>query len=528
MNHARTSLPTPAERVVARLAPMSDHRGERGAAMIFAVLFMLLIGGISVVLLSVIAGQIAPSLSAQQGTRAGYSAQAGLQVGLGVIRTATSPPDVDGVVYGNPAELPCSIEGAADGDNASMPFEVHIRYFTLDPGNRTDAWLDANDITCVDGSGTSIQPRYALVTSHGWSHSDENDDFSRDRTMSAIYQFNLTNVNIPGGRIFNGARTHCLRAMSATSDARMAFFPVAQCTNDALELWSYDANWRLTLASTVAPNVTPLCIAGPTASPFTNTQDARLQACRGATDPARWNQLWSWVGGENWRGQRQTISAGISNYCLTPPTGNNITGGFLIARHNGCGSSMSPTPEVGAGAAGYSTRQIVNFRQFGRCADVTNESITHTFMIVYPCKQDPTGTGDGILWNHKWFYSEPAELQGAFAGQEIYVFNGNSQAQKRCLTTQPQASTNTYVVFAVCTGDARQKWTRVAQGENYENSWLFVDTFGRCLTAATNDLFNGQWARMTAVSCNGTGEQKWNAPPNSGTAVFGGYREIAN
>lgn len=523
------SMPTPiAQRMAQWLPSTDDQPRDRGAAMMFAVIFMILIGGVSVVLLSVIAGQVAPTLSALQGTRAGYAAQAGLQVGLGVIRTATSPPNLEGVVYGNRLELPCSIEGSADGTDETAPFEVEIRYFTLDPGGRTDAWLDANDISCEDGSGVSTQPRYALVSSHGLSENQANDDFSRERTMSAIYQFNLTNVNIPGGRILNGARTHCLRAISAASDSRMAFYPIAQCTNDALELWTYDANWRITLASTVAPSVTQLCIAGPTSPPLTTTQDARLRACLSPTDPARWNQLWSWVGGANWRGQQQNISSGISNYCLTPPTGNNITGSFLVARHNGCGSSMSPTPEVGAGAAGYSTHQIVNFLQFGRCADVTNKSITHTFMIVYPCKQDPTGTGNGIDWNHKWFYEEPVELEGSSVPQEIYVFNDNSQTQKRCLTTQPNNSTNIYVVFSACTGDARQKWTRVAELESYENSWLFVDTYGRCLTAATSDLFNGQWARMTTVTCNGRDEQKWNAPPNSGRAYFGGYREVAN
>jgi len=496
--------------------------------MVFAVLFMLMLGGIAVLLLGVIMGQVAPSLSAQQTTRASYSAQAGLQVGLGSIREAVNAPDAAGVVYGNRFALPCSVDGSADGAAGQLPFEVELRYFILDPSNRDQAWLDFNDLACAEGAGVAAQPRYALVVAAGASVNEENETYNRERTMAAIYEFKVTNINIPGGRILNGARTHCLRAVSAANNSRLAFFPIAQCTDDARELWIYDTDWKLKLASTTVPASSPLCITGPANAPLNSTQDARLRACLAASDPARWSQLWSWVGGENWRGQQQTIGNGISNFCLTPPTTGNLTGQFLVARSNGCGSSMSPTPEVGAGAAGYSTQQIVNFRQFGRCADVTNESITFAHMIVYPCKQDPTGTGNGILWNHKWSYQEPAELLGSLSGQEISVLNLNRPAERRCLTTQPNTSSNKYVVFQTCTGDSRQEWTRVAQSASYEDSWLFVDTYGRCLSAATTDLFNSQFAKMTTVVCNGTTDQKWNAPPNSTTSTFGGYREIAN
>jgi len=499
--------------------------------MVFTVLFMLMLAGVSVLMLGVIVGQIAPSLSAQNNTRAGYSAQAGLQVGLGAIRAAEGAPNGAGVVYGNRAALPCTVTGSADGVTNDLPFTVQVRYFTLDPSERDAAWLDANDLACIDGAGVANQPRYALVVSAGESLNDANATYDRDRAMAAVYEFKLTNVNIPGGRILNSALTHCLRAQSTNGNARLLFLPIAQCTHEDRELWIYDKNWNLTLASTTTPGNTPLCITGPVSAPFNTTQDARLRDCFGPTDAARWNQLWSWVGGSgaggNWLGQRQNITGGTSNYCLSPPTGGNITGGFLIARHNGCSSNLLPTPEVGPGAAGYATQQIVNFRQFGRCADVTNENITFSYMIVYPCKQDPRGTGQGILWNHKWAYQEPAGLAGYASNQEISVLHKDDLGQRRCLTTQPNTSSNRYVVFQTCTGDARQKWNRVAQSESYEASWLFIDTYGRCLNAATADLHVNAFAKMTTVACDGTEEQKWNAPPNSSSATFGGFREVA-
>ncbi len=508
----------------ARFASLTrDDARERGAAMVFSVLFMIMLAGVSIVLLSVLVGQMAPSLSAQQVTRAGYSAQAGLQIGLGTIRAAALDPDPDGVVYGDRTALPCTVQGSADGSAGQLPFEVEVRYYTTDPANRTQAWLDANDLTCVPGSGVSTQPRYALVIAEGSGLNDANGTFDRDRSMSAIYEFNLSNVNIPGGRIYNGSGTHCLRRANPGSDSRIEFVPVAQCTDDANELWIYDSDWMIKLASTTAPTETPLCITGPVSGG--GTQDARLRPCEDPTDPDRWNQLWSWVGagggGGNWRGQQENISAGISNFCLNVPTSGNLTGGFLLARHNGCTSILTPTPEVGAGAAGYDTQQIVNFKQFGRCTDVTGENIGASYMIVYPCKQDPTGTGAGILWNHKWAYTEPADLAGSLGPQQMTV-------QGRCLTTQPNTSTNKYVVFQVCTGDSRQKWTRVAQSVGYEGSWLFVDTYGRCMTADVSSLHFGQFAKITTLACNGTTDQKWNAPPNSTSASFGGFKEVAN
>src|SRR5207253_1331455 len=55
---------------------------------------------------------------------------------------------------------------------------------------------------------------------------------------------------------------------------------------------------------------------------------------------------------------------------------------------------------VGAGAAGPSTGQIVNFNQFGRCIDVTDQNVSSTFLIVWPCKQAPNVAS--LTWNQRW------------------------------------------------------------------------------------------------------------------------------
>ena len=69
--------------------------------------------------------------------------------------------------------------------------------------------------------------------------------------------------------------------------------------------------------------------------------------------------------------------------------------GVVLGNGNNCRRSYdniqnwAPDAAVGAGAAGPLTTQIVNFSQFGRCIDVTNQDVTSTFLIVWPCKQAP-------------------------------------------------------------------------------------------------------------------------------------------
>ena len=530
--------------LLARLRVIVDAPArDSGAALLTTMLFMIMLAGLSLVMLSVLLGQIQPALSAQQSTRSVYSAQAGLQSALCVIRTAAGTPDAAGIAYGNRGKLPCTVAGAADGVDPTLAYQVTVRYYGLDPTGRTPAWLAANVIPCSLASGVSAQPRYAIVTARG-AHADAGGTLlpAGDRTISAMYQFNITNVNIPGGMMFSRTSTHCIRAVTATAGSKVQYQPAANCDRDALELWIYDKDWGLKLASTTVAGATQMCITGPIPGNGNNgngngnnaltTQDVTLQPCRAklnAADPARWNQLFSWEGGEVIRGQQQTIANGVSNFCLGPES-TNLTGTDLQIKANGCGSPNNWTPEaaVGPGAASFATQQIVNFREFGRCTDVTNEQPDSTFLIVYPCKQDPRGTGAGILWNHKFIYTEPGNLQGSSTGQ-VHILVNNQAAQKRCLITPAANAIPANPRFTGnggCNSNANQQWTRVAQADTYANSWLFVDHLGRCMTADPTIRFATDFSRITVAPCNGTEAQKWNAPPSSANATFGGFREV--
>lgn len=499
-----------------RLARRGDDEG--GVALLMAILFMVLMAGISTILVSVVLSQLYPTNLAQKSTKTIYAAQAGLQTALGLIRSAT-----DGGGIGDPAELPCSVSGNVSGTSTDgVTYSAQVSYFKTDPTGMDATWLAANKLACT-ASGVSVQPTYAVIVAQGLATTIPGAAAATgNRTLSAIYKFKITNVNVPGGRIYDYNKGYCLRAVSQAAGSLVTFIAAASCTNDALELWIYDTDYEIKLASTKTGGAAGLCITGPVRY-GDRTQNATLQTCKSSTDSARWNQLWSWDGANAWAGQNVTISSGYSNYYLATgyANGSALVGKYLQVSNNGANGGFAPSSQVGAGAASYTTHQIVNYKEFGRCADVTNGDIGYSFMISYPCKQDPTGGGN-LNWNHKWFYTEPTSPATELGGQQIYVDNGT----KYCLTT-PAKGSGSYPVFARCTTSAQQKWKRVYNAGSYASSYLFVDTYGRCLTTDSGDQYLGLWSKVTVVDCNGSDAQKWNAPPTYTDSTVATYKEVS-
>ena len=511
----------------------SDSAGERGIALIMALFFMVLVAGLALVLLGVLLTQSTQGYVESKNTKTVYAAQAGLQAALGVIRSAALPADASGDVFGDPSKLPCTLEGRVDAEDPNTTYQVTISYFVSDPLGTTQAWQDSHDIECLSNSAPGISatgyPRYALIKSGGLGAAipGRSDEEYGDRYLSAIYKFKVSNLNIAGGPIFDYAGRFCLSATTMTAGSTVKFLPLAQCVNSDNQMWIYDTDYKIKLAVTATDGNPGLCITGPVADGQA-TQNALLQTC--LTTAARWNQLWSWTGSYSWTGQQVNIANGYSGYCLSPDSanGSDLTGKFLKVRQGGCNGQFAPSAQVGAGPAGYATKQIVNYKEFGRCTDLTNEDLNSSFMISYPCKQDPTGTGNLLAWNHKWYYTEPAPGVQTAPDQPIYVQYQNNAAQKYCLNAPLQASNSKDIWFTACNStNVQQKWTRVYETGDYASSYLFVDFLGRCMTADSTQLFNGYISKINVQACNGSLAQKWNAPPTYVDSSFGGYREIA-
>lgn len=538
-----------------RISALGDRlreQGEEGVALLTAILFMVLAAGLSVVLLSVILSQATPVFIAQKNTRTIYAAQAGVQASLGVIRSLTTTDA--GKTIGYRAKLPCSVTGLVDGNDASSSYSVTIKYFMEDPTGKDTTWQDAvaNRMDCAGtalaGTGPVLgdprQPLYALALADGVGAGvpGKADAAYGNRYISAVYKFKVTNVNIAGGRIWDYNNGYCLEANSAAVGSTVVFKSKANCTSaqDATQLWVYDKDYEIKLASTtVSP--TPLCITSPTdkkditKATSAVAGNAVLAVCR--SDSTRWNQLWSWFGSNTWQGQTAD-NTGYSNFYLSSDTpGPDV----VLTVATSPGGSFAPTTAVGAGAASYATNQIVNYKEFGRCADVTGEVITAAWMISYPCKQDPTGTGTKLLWNHKWYYTEPPVYTGpslpsgppassvSLGNQQIVVYNEHlpiTYPNKYCLTAPALGAK--LVTFSLC-NDANtttQRWTRFLDTGTYSTSYLFTDTLGRCLSVDATDT-DGNWSKMTVVICNGGLEQKWNAPASYSGSDVTGYKEYS-
>jgi len=524
----------------ALLRRLGAQHGERGVALMSVMLFMILLSGMSLVLLSVILGQIGPSYAAQKATKTVYAAQGGLQAALGILRTAAAPPDATGSVYGARNLLPCSVSGSVDGGGGDVAYTVDIGYYVADPTGQTDAWLalPANKINCSTPGGVVTQPNYAYLVSRGTGAAMAGRAATEgNRAVAAIYKFQVTRKNVPSGRILDFEKNNCIQAQALPSGlvgagSTIKFIPVASCTNDARELWVYSPTYQLQLAKSVQDGA-PMCISGP-ADATLDSQKATLVACApaGAPDAARYKQLWVWTGSHTWFGENNPVTNVLATSCLS-----SIVDGTdkYVAVNKPCSTTkFSPTTAVGSGGASKTTNQIINFKEFGRCFDVTGESPTAGYMIVYPCKQDPASTnGANVLWNHRIFYDEPSAGSNSLV-QTIKIKNipkEKSAVSEMCLQAPDNTNAGKYVKFEACASSGvnkdRQQWTRVQDTGVYADSFVFKDFYGRCMTADdTPPLHDNNWSKVTVVACNASNAQKWNAPVSYDTATFGSFKEL--
>lgn len=512
------------ERARDRYAHRRD-RADEGAAMLLTVFFIVFTTGLAMVMLGILLAQLPPAQFVQRSTRTVYAAQTGIQSALSVMRSNTKVVGVgaSAATYGDPSKLPKTLTGNVDGAaGGGLTYSVTIQYFTSDPTGKDSTWLAANAIA---NTGTT-QPTYARIVSQG---SDSTiGSASATRTVAAIYAFTTTDINIPGGLIFSSDQTKCLMADSATVGSLMKLVAATACTDDARDLWVYDTDWKIKLASTIG-SATVLCITGQTWTSSGGTTsaavNATLQPCATSNATAPGNQLWSWDSALSYVAQNSANTARSGRWL-------SISGTTLIEQ-SGSSAQFNPSPAVGAGGANYGTHQIVNYSEFGRCMDVTNENLSMSYMIVYPCKQDPTGTTNAILWNHKWYYNEPVSPAVSTGAQAIYVRYNNNTANTYCLTANTAASGNTDMYFVSCTNPtnvnnvtALQKFIRNQDTKNPLTAYTIQLNSDptKCLTAVAEPGY--AWSHIRVLACNGSTAQKWNAPPTTVGSKLGDFVEV--
>lgn len=231
-----------------------------------------------------------------------------------------------------------------------------------------------------------------------------------------------------------------------------------------------------------------------------------LAACDGGA-----HQKWAYNDGGRIEVTRPDASR-LSGRCVTPVA---LAAGAALTMAADCGAAQEWTPSstVGAGAAGDVTGQLVNFGEYGRCLDVTNQDVGWPYLIDFPCKADPTHP---VLWNQRFTYDDDT-------GRIVTP----APTGDHCLRT---ASVPGGVVLAVpCSlSDPAQQWTKHGATGMRLTAYTVVDGNGRCLSLGPPGAVSGglaQWSTIVAAPCDGSRVQKWNAPPQPAGAGVAGYRE---
>jgi hypothetical protein len=514
---------------------LDDDRGSLPMLML-VVIVGLALGGLMV---PMIVNQNVSTRTVDSRVQSLQAAQAGLDATLGQLRVATT----DGGTTGDASQLPCftsanPLSGTVLG-SANMAYSVQVQYFTSDPfkvvvntGSLPTPMLCSSGYGAFDPATGLVVPSYALITSVGTNTIGANS--SSVRTLQSTYIFNTTNANTDGGQIrlnppttTSGGTTppnYCMDGgLTPAVNTQVKLQVCSATATGQIFFYNQDLSVQL-LSSVTTANTDGLCLDAPI--PHANGGLITLQQCA-AAGSATSRQQWSLNGSAEFLATKSdltrdstlcigaaTQSAGASVQVLSCPGSYDTTASWL------------PSPSVGAGAAGASNGQLVNFSQFGRCADVTNQtaptSSDNPFMILYPCKQDPNPAN--VDWNQKFAYNFSTY-------QWATIYNSKSY----CLTSAGTAGGYTTVILCD-TSKASQQWleygTTTATGPNaaqysYDVRYTIKEKSGQglCLslsptTGDNPDYFvpsgtSLQYSKLTTDRCDGTTRQKWNADPNT-------------
>lgn len=285
---------------------------------------------LSALLLPIVLAQVTSARRAMQRDHALHAAQAGLDVTIGRIRAAH---DSDGT--GVKAGLPCGpLIGNVDATGAAQ-YRVTIVYLLGDPQGRPESWITSNKLSCVEGSGPSSVPGFALLSSEG------TDRGSGRRSLYGTYVFS-TNTGSPGGVIQVYSSTPgirlCLDAGSGSPVAGSAVRMEPCVAGATAQLFTYTDDFTVVLvASKSAATPLGMCLDtldGRAASAEGNV--IRFQPCSATVPPY---QQWSYR--DDSRTFRGTDDGHTLNpYCLTVQFAN--TANSQVVLESTCSTLANP------------------------------------------------------------------------------------------------------------------------------------------------------------------------------------------
>jgi hypothetical protein len=507
------------------LSRRARHDDETGS---MAVYLMIAIMGLAIgaLLVPMVISQTRSTRLDTSRVHAVDAAHAGIDAMLGQIRASV----VAGV--GTSSMLPCTeasgdLVGTVNGSDDAA-YSVSIDYYMADPV----ATPSTVKMRCVPRYGPydpvtdNFTPKFARITSTGTDGAAFNGS-TDGRTLVTTYIFRTTNSNIPGGRMrlypASGSSAQlCMDGTTATPTAG-TIVKLQTCTDPlaAQQVFAYRSDLTIQLLSSITGTyVNGLCL--DTAAPPASTKPVILGICQPLNSPP-YTQQWSFNDDGHLEASRSTsvTDGSLSGMCMNAASQN---AGINVTVETCSGSTGSPTqawipaPSVGAGAA--EAPQLINYYEFGRCLDVTNQNVDEDHLIDFPCKQNPNPTA--VRWNQKFVTPGFAAAASSAVGR---IVTTPPSGVLNCLTSPGTAGG--LVVVDPCNGSSSQVWT-VYNGNSslsYSVKYTIVDSGGRCL-GLTDPVGSEAWSSVDVEACNGATEHKWNATANLNSSVLQDLDEI--
>jgi Ricin-type beta-trefoil lectin domain len=480
-----------------------------------AMLLVMIGSSLSALLIPIMLTQLTATRQDVRRLDALNAAQAGIDVALGHIRAAD-----DGSGNGVLASVPCGPFNGNVGGASAGRYQVTIAYYSQDPHGQSAAWLTANKLTCYGISGLYATPAFAVLNSIGTDQATGAFSSLPTRSLQAVYTFQTSNQNIAGGLIHvykTATSTDLCFDAGSSSPAAGTNLQMQPCTANAIDQqFAYDANLNLYLVSTRTGGSLGMCLDAGT--PHASGKVVKFQPCAATTSP---QQQWSINDSANFEGTANGST--LDGYCFNVQS-PNTAGSLVILSNVNCHQAydnietFSPEAAVGAGAAGADSGQLVNFSEFGRCLDVTEQNVAYPYLIAWPCKQSPDPAY--LTWNQVW--NTPHVPSGASsAGGPIYT---TKAGVTYCLRSPGGTGPGLYVTVIPCVLGAlplNTTWTVYTDTGAYATSYVIKDGGNLCLqatdpTATPPDLYpKGKLiSKIIVATCTGSTLQKWNAPPN--------------
>ncbi|MFC7274610.1 ricin-type beta-trefoil lectin domain protein [Paractinoplanes rhizophilus] len=485
----------------------SLRRDEGSLPMAMLVVTVAL--ALSATMVPIVVRQIKSTQNYDQRGAALDAAQAGLDVMVARVRAASDQAQ-NGYLENLP---PCNLTGivGATGGGIKSTYRVTVTYRDRNGDDvAACAVYDVPTTAIVESAGTN-----GAVT----------------RTLTATYVFSTSNTNIPGGRIKIASSTlgeQCLDAGPAASPPAGTPVTVQKCDGSSEQQFGYTADLYLRLIyseSSAAPSGTCLFanstrVSGTTPVVFRPCPTVRTTNFQWALD------------GSSVFHATTSASKSDGSYCMNIRTPGSATDHAVVLA--GCGGNSTKNvwysaTGVGAGMAGDATNQLVNYKQFSRCLDVTNKQTGSAYMIAWFCKQDP---GALVDFNQQWVHPVPV-LPEIFKDGPIIVNNASSNSNANnsspnynyCLKSPGTATSTSWVTVVSCKDAATQAkaeltWRVYHDTGDYGTSYRIMDYKKNCLqpteqgTGIANNYHSDGTSKILVAPCSTADIQKWNAPAN--------------